>query len=201
MILLGDFVSVVYNYLNGELTTRFLFKAFVLGLVLTCALYYYLKDAQGYWTLHERASKLYGVGVATLVVSALAFAFAYGDSPTKVREMRLDETQISNLSDMQWRIEDHYNVKNELPKTVEEIYKQTGISKPEAPKGREGYVYEIVDEDTYKLCATFAHPSLPSEFMQPAYSGLTNPYSNWDHGEGKTCFERTVIKTEMIKPL
>jgi hypothetical protein len=115
--------------------------------------------------------------------------------------MRIDEGQVSNLTDMQWRVEDHYNVKKVLPKTIEEVYTNTGIETPKAPEGRDAYEYSVIDEDSYKLCATFTYPSVPNELGRPAVSPLTNPYNNWDHGAGETCFERTVVKPEVVKPL
>ncbi len=198
-VLLGDLVTVIMAYLNGELTTRFLLKAATLAGVLSFALFYFLQDARGFWLAHEKESKLYGLGAVAIAVAAIVLGFMYGDSPTKVREMKLDAEQITNFQDMEWRVQDHYTLKKALPTTVAELY--IGIEPPVAPEGRTAYEYKILDEDTYQLCANFAYASVPSELGGRAYTAadmLKNPYNTWDHGEGVTCFERTVYKTPEI---
>ncbi|MFM2381697.1 MAG: hypothetical protein RLZZ76_464 [Candidatus Parcubacteria bacterium] len=200
-VLLGDIVTVILGYLNGELTTRFVLKAASLAVVLSAALFYYVKDAQGYWLTHEKESKLYGLVAIAIAVAALTVGFMFSDSPSKVREMKLDAEQVANLSDMQWRIEDHYRINKSLPKTTDELY--VGISPAKAPESRTAYEYKVTDEDTYQLCATFMYPSTPINASTIAYvdSSMKNPYNNWDHGQGVTCFERTIVKEMVPMPL
>jgi hypothetical protein len=202
VILLGDLVTVIMGFLNGELTTRFLLKAGALAGVLSFALYYFIQDARGFWLTHEKESKLYGMAALGIVVALLGLGFTYGDSPSKVREMKIDAEQVAKLSDMEWRVQDHYTVKSALPQTIDELY--IGIESPKAPEGRQAYTYKVVDQDTYALCAHFAYPSTPTGVTQPAYVGtdaIKNPYNNWDHGEGETCFERTVYKAPAPMPI
>jgi hypothetical protein len=170
--------------------------------VVTSAVYYYYQDAKGHWNTHEGTSKLFALGATAATVAVLALGFTNSDSPAKVREMKIDNQQISDLNDMQYRIEDHYRLNSALPKEVATVY--VGAPAPKAVEGRASYEYKVVDGDTYELCATFAHPSRSSALGPAAYSGvdtmLTNPYNNWDHGAGKTCFERTVVKNSIVVP-
>ena len=46
-VLIGDFISVVYNFLGGELTVRFLLKVLTVGLIAGTAFGYYLWDLRG----------------------------------------------------------------------------------------------------------------------------------------------------------
>jgi len=43
-VLIGDFTSLVYNLLGGELTTRFVLKALVVGAIAGTVFWYYLSD-------------------------------------------------------------------------------------------------------------------------------------------------------------
>ncbi len=194
-ILLGDLVAVILTYLNGEITLRFILKALTLLVVIGAAFYYYIQDARGYWNSHEKHSKMYAGGASIIVITVLVLGFLNSDTPSQVRDMRFDDQQISDLSDMQWRIEDHYRINKNLPATVAELY--VGISVPVAPEGRETYSYSIIDEDTYELCASFMYESANGRIGERAVifdeSIAKNPYNNWDHGTGRTCFERTVI--------
>ena len=138
---------------------------------------------------------MYAGGASIIVITVLVLGFLNSDTPSQVRDMRFDDQQISDLSDMQWRIEDHYRINKNLPATVAELY--VGISVPVAPEGRETYSYSIIDEDTYELCASFMYESANGRIGERAVifdeSIAKNPYNNWDHGTGRTCFERTVI--------
>lgn len=197
-VLLGDLVTVILTYLNGEITLRFILKALTLLVVIGAAFYYYIQDARGYWNKNERYSKIYAAGASVVVIVVLVLGFLNSDSPSKVRDMRLDQQQIDNLSDMQWRIDDHFQINKTLPTDIDALY--VGIEAPTAPEGREMYAYSAIDGDTYELCATFAYPSVQTgadvaRIAMPSES-MKNPYNNWDHGEGRTCFERTVIDNE-----
>lgn len=202
VILLGDLVVVINTYLNGEITLRFILKAFALLFVIGCAFYYYILDAKMYWHTHEQHSKMYAAGASVAVLIVLALGINNSATPSEVREMRLDEQQIQALQDMQWRIEDHYRINNTLPAETSPLY--IGMEAPVAPEGRDVYTYKAIDADTYELCATFKYPSQTAtgrDVTEPyvvEYEAVKNPYNNWDHGAGKTCFERTIIKEKIV---
>lgn len=200
-ILLGDLVTVILTYLNGDVTLRFILKAVTLLLVIGAAFYYYIKDAKGYWNNHEKESKLYAAGASVVVIAVLVLGFMHSETPKQVREMKLDDQQTQNLQDMQYRIEDHFRINKALPANTQMLY--VGVEEPKAPEGRTAYSYKTIDTDTYQLCATFAYPSqaMSKDAQRPvetAPDGTKNPYNNWDHGAGLTCFERTVLTDKVI---
>lgn len=200
-ILLGDLVVVILTYLNGEITLRFILKAGALLIVIGAALYYYMQDAKLYWNTHEKESKMYAAGASLVAIAVLALGFMNSDTPKEVREMKLDDQQTQNLQDMQYRIEDHYRINKSLPADTTQLY--IGVEVPTAPEGRDAYTYKTVDTDTYELCANFAYPSqsVGRDVAIPASTSpdeMKNPYNNWDHGAGKTCFERTVLTEKTL---
>lgn len=200
-VLLGDLVTVIFTYLNGEVTLRFILKALTLLVVIGSAFYYYILDAKGHWNTHEKESKIYAAAASIIVLGALVLGFTQSDTPKQVREMKLDDQQTQNLQDIQYRIEDHYRINNALPANTKMLY--VGVTEPTAPEGRDAYTYTTIDTDTYELCATFAYPSQTTDgsitkATVPVTDILKNPYNNWDHGAGKTCFERTVITDKVI---
>ena len=196
-VLLGDVVTVILAYLNGEITIRFVLKAGALAVVLGFALYYYILDARGHWNTHEKQSKLAALVACVIIAFTLALGFMHSDSPTKVHEMKIDAQQVSDLSDMQWRIEDHYRINKALPIDIKTVY--VGIDVPKAAFERDAYKYKTTADDKYELCATFAYSSKQNTqtvIATPVGNDVTakNPYNNWDHGTGVTCFERTIQK-------
>lgn len=195
--LLGDLVAVILAFLEGEITTRFIFKAAAVFLVLGAACSYYLLDARGYWVAHERKSIIFGVSATIVVFMTVAFGFGHIDTPSTVREQKLDETQLDDLRDIERRIENHLTVNGTLPETLAELY--PGIDVPDAPEDRPDYHYETT-ADGFVLCATFAANSDPDNYAparpNPSLGESDTPYivnpHDWEHGEGEVCFNRIV---------
>lgn len=201
--LLVDLVVVINTFLEGEITERFILKAVAVLVVVGASFYYYLLDSKGYWLKQEKKSVGFGIGAIIVVVTALVFGFLHIETPTEVREQKLDDTQLSNLQDIQWHVQDYLSVNNKLPETIEELYGELPL--PVAPENRQAYQYEKTDKG-FKLCAAFSAESKPTvgtEFMSKPImtdikmegeqepSIIVNP-DNWEHGAGDVCFERIV---------
>lgn len=197
LALLIDLVVVIMTFLEGEITQRFILKALALLLVVGSAFYYYFLDARGHWLKREKSSIYFGVGATIVVFMSIVLGFGYIDTPAQVREQKLDETQITDLRDIQWKIQDYLILNGSLPQTLDDLIIEKGLELPTAPEGRTGYRYEIT-ESGFQLCATFAAPSRKDEYLyaRPAIatdekSIILNP-DNWEHGKGEVCFERIV---------
>jgi hypothetical protein len=190
-VLLGDLVMILNNFLNGDLTTRFILKAIAFFLVVGTAFVYYLFDARGYWQAHEKTSIKYGGIVSVVVITALISGFMKIETPAQVREMRIDETQVNDLQMIQTRIEEFNMVNAKLPTTISEVY--VGMKAPESSAERAAYRYNVIDKTTYELCAEFAYPTPKSQQGQYSIPMLKEGFYTWDHGTGEKCFERKVI--------
>lgn len=198
LTLLGDLVSVVYAFLEGDLTTRFLLKALSVFVVIGAAFTYYLLDARDYWTAHEGRSIAFAAGATFLVFAALGAGLYHIETPAQVREQRIDEQQLSDLRQIEGQIANYLDENGELPETLEAAF-LAGMQQPTAPEGREPYVYRRT-ETGFELCATFANASEPGQYGQPRpvtpsqYDGepRIENFGNFSHGTGRTCFERPV---------
>jgi hypothetical protein len=195
LVLLGTLVTTIHAFLNGDLTTRFLLKAGSVLVVVGMAFHYYLLDARGYWVKEEKKSVMFGVGAILLVFLAIAYGLKNIETPSVVREMKLDETQVNDLRNIQWQIDGYMALSSStLPNNLDEAYQNAGVNVPEAPEGREGYTYEKTDKG-FKLCATFSRSNVPNEYADTSYidpaARIKNP-ENWNYKEGRYCFERVV---------
>jgi len=189
-ILLGDLVAVIWTFLNGELTIRFGLKVLVLFVVIGFAFYYYLQDTKGFWIKNENGSKLYAIGASVVVLASVVFGFMNIETPTEVREVRLDQNQVEVLREIQWKIES-YLLENDnvLPESLEVAYDEFDV--PKAPDNREDYSYEITEKG-FNLCATFGVDSKGNTDFRP-YSDPSMPIKNaenWSYKSGRFCFER-----------
>jgi hypothetical protein len=192
--LLVDLVVVIYTFLEGDITNRFILKAFSVLVVVGIAFHYYLLDARGHWLKNEQKSIMFGVVAGLAMFAALAYGLANIETPSEVREGLLDEKQITDLQYIQSNIEIYYYENQKLPPKLEDI---TNV--PAAPENRDSYTYQITDLG-FQLCAAFATSNelkVKDEFATPIDKNalIKNAY-NWQHGVGETCFKRVINKPD-----
>lgn len=195
--LLGDLVTIIIYFLNGEITTRFILKAVAFFVVVGAAFSYYVLDAKGYFKKNEKQSIQAGMAVTAVVLVSLVYGFMNIETPTQVREMRLDDQQLTDLQNIQWQIEEYYRLEETLPESLATLYGELPI--PQAPEDRAAYIYEVTDDTHYELCATFAQPSSEdSELIRAVPIGVEKVNYTWTHTAGEHCFKRVVstIETE-----
>lgn len=191
-VLLGDLVAVIMGFLEGELTQRFMLKALVLLVVVGTAFYYYILDARGHWLKDEKKSLMFAGGATLIVLASVAYGFTHIETPSTVREQKIDANQISDLQQIQWRVQDYTVANGTVPESLEALGEP---ALPTAPEERSSYRYGVTNEG-FELCATFAHESTEDPYygsmgMIEEKSLIRNP-DNWQHGAGETCFKRVI---------
>ncbi|MCB9819317.1 hypothetical protein H6789_01215 [Candidatus Nomurabacteria bacterium] len=195
MVILGDLAVAVYTFLSGEITIRFILKSVALLAVIGAASYYYTLDAQNYWQNKEKKSVQIGFAVLGVVLAFVVFGFFNIDTPSMAREVRIDQEQIYDLQDIQWRIEAFYQETNSFPASIEMLYQDVPV--PVASEGREAYSFRTTGPDTYVLCATFTYATPASDRSMAKPIGIGQDVylqnQNWEHSAGEKCFERKII--------
>ncbi len=187
-----DLVVLIYNFLGGDLTSRFILKILVVLLVAGVIFLYYQKDLKN--KLSERQLKVMAYGVSAFILVSIIFGFFTAGSPIKARLYNFDERKISDLQQVQYQIINYWQRKEVLPANLNELTDTiSGFKAPVDPQSGNGYEYAVKGKTDFELCATF---NLPTNFgiigkSVSAYpSGIYN--ENWNHESGKQCFERTI---------
>ena len=193
-VLLSDLVAVIMAFLDGELTQRFILKATIVLIVVGAAFFYYLQDARGVWLKEEKGSIYFGVGAAFVVLMSVVYGFMQIETPSAVRELKLDETQLSDLKQIQYKIEESLTLSSSsLPATLEKAYGEFPV--PTAPEDRPAYSYEVTNNG-FNLCATFStnSPESVNLMFKDPYLPTTSIInaSNWSYKKGRYCFERVL---------
>ncbi len=198
MVMLGDLATVVFYFLNGEITIRFILKALAMLLIIGGAFYYYLLDAKDYWNKKETVSKIIGAVVSVVVIVFAVIGYMQIDSPSQTREIKIDQQQVSDLQNIHWKIQGFYQTNGVLPDSIDQAYPD--FPAPIATEGRAQYEYNLTGAETYQLCATFSRATPESERNSGQYYYEIDKYSKnniWDHGEGQKCFDRVVFPEEV----
>ncbi len=183
-VLMGDFITLVYNALGGELTTRFVLKVLTIATIAGTIFGYYLADLRLEDTVApvERSPRVRLLGRAAVVAIAAVTigGFFVSGAPAAERARRLDMRRTNDLQIISSAVEVYFQRHNRLPSSVEELPRQEGVMAATAPSPGETYEYHVTGERSYEVCATF----------QDGSSQLTPDV--WSHEPGRQCFTRYV---------
>jgi len=204
LVIIGSLVRIIFTFLEGDLTLRFILKALSMIVVTGAIFGYYLYDVKE--EQRTKGLKTFARTVIVIVVIAVIGAFFIVGSPAEERLHRFDDERVENLNTIQQQIIFFWQSKERLPEQLAALEDEiSGFRVPVDPETAEPYEYRVIDETTFELCATFNRTSvsvkdgdtprpLPLGEMRPMV-----PAENWDHDVGRTCFERA-IDPELYPP-
>lgn len=200
IIIVTDLVSLIYRYLNGDITTRFTLKVFTVLLIAVSVFVYYI------WNLRKEipatknlSMKLFVYGVILLSALAIIAGFIMAGSPTSERARRFDDRRVENLSSLQYQIINYWQTKEKLPENLDILKDDvTGFMIPTDPETEASYEYHIVSARQFELCGTFKTVSGETNVIglsKPVPAPRGDPYGydqTWQHKAERTCFTRTI---------
>jgi hypothetical protein len=175
--LVGDAIWFLNSFLQGELTTRFVFKSLVLLTIAGGIFGYYLSAVRGPGVSRTRELLFGGLAVVA-VAFALAAGFFNVGTPAHGRALANDQQRISSLKQLANSINgNHPHSSSTLPKSMADVVKGNGGVAPSDPVPSWQYEYIPIKNPEYQLCATFEtddHRKTVGKFA---------------HGAGRTCFK------------
>lgn len=187
-----DLVTLVNNFLQGELTVHFFLKVFVVFLVAGAVFAYYLWDLRRETLPTSQPSRLLAIIAATIVGISIMGGFFVIESPFLHRLRRLDEQRISDLQLTHTYLFNYWQQYNALPRSLPHFEEDTPlVVLPRDPETGAYFEYKTIDERTFELCASFALATMEKEERRPYYfsdPALLTFETNWEHGKGRTCF-------------
>ncbi len=192
----GDLVALLYTFLQGEVTVRFILKVAAVLIVAGGVFSYYFYDLRR--DASSKPNKLFVSLAGLFILLAIVCGFMTFGSPAAQRDMRLDSQREMHLSDIQWQVLNHWQTQEKLPATLVELNDEFGgYTPPVDPETGAAYEYTVTAPLSFELCATFARASSVKSQdpkMMPIdasyYGGGLDP--RFQHEAGRTCFARTI---------
>lgn len=193
-VMAGDSISLIYNFLEGDLTLKFILKICAVFFVAVVIFVYYrheLKDSP------DSKIKYIKMLVPAVVVISLVVGVIYAGSPFKERMRKMDDQRVNDLMMIQNYVVEYWQNKGELPQNLSMLNDNLrGINIPNDPESRSEYGYGIKGDDTFVLCAVFSEKTDMNDPRMEgrSYFGGINGSPTWAHDLGKHCFDRTIDK-------
>jgi hypothetical protein len=206
--LVVDLIVLIDRFLEGDLTTRFVFKVFAVFFVSAAVFGYFIYNLRRDTGSRNNYLKVFAWGASIVVLASVVGGFFVIGSPATQRQLRFDNRRVDDLQSLQWQIIRFWQRKGNLPENLNELEDPIiGFQVPLDPENGEIYGYEKVSDLTFKLCADFNLPSghrvgkntPPSPYPKalPSREWVEN---SWEHKDGRVCFERT-IDPELYPPI
>lgn len=191
-VMMGDVITLLFYFLDGSVTTRFVLKAVVLLVIAEVILSYYYITPRSVAT-GERSGilrkMLAGTGLV-IVFGAVSLGFVMAGSPFSARLVRLDERRVTDLREIHQAIQqmtterkqDTLTMTRPLPTDLEEVaaFRRTQQSGRELslldPQTGDADQYRSTSEKSYELCTTFTVERKKTFDLF------------WNHPAGKHCY-------------
>ncbi len=191
LLVIGDLVALLYNFLGGEITTRFILKVFAVLAVGVGIFWYYLYDLRSGATGFSNRAKLFVWVAIVCVIAVVVGGFFTAGSPFRARLVRFDQQKVSDLSGIQGQIIYYWTNKRYLPNSLDALTDSiSGYKAPMDPQSGASYGYETASTSTFKLCADFNLPAPNGPSGAYLYPQKIN--DSWDHQAGRVCFNRII---------
>lgn len=199
VVIIGDLIALIYNFLSGDLTGRFILKVVAVLFIAIVVFAYYL------WNLRREAMasadprmRVLVFGVIAVVVVVLIGGFVLAGSPFAERMRRFDERRVNDLQTIQWQVINYWQKKDRLPDAIDQLRDDiAGFIPPSDPESGMPYGYRRLSPLQFELCALFKTDAAGAAASGPAVApravgGKGYAPDSWEHGGGRACFGRTI---------
>lgn len=185
--ILGVFISVINNFLSGELTGRFILKAATMLLIAAAVFSFYFYDIKRLVIKKKDLVLILFASISGfLVLATFVAAWFFVESPQLARAKRLDQIVINNIYQLEDSVNNYYVEYGVLPASLDDLKNVKNIyfdaKNLVDPETKAMIEYKVDGEKTFSFCATFRTDS-DSENYNNMY---TNPGVR-DHIAGYSC--------------
>lgn len=194
VIMVTDLITLLYNFLGGEISIRFILKVLTALFIAGVIFAYYLFDIRGRTIPYI---KIFAGIISALVLFSIAYGFFIVGSPQTQRMRRFDQERSRHLQQIYYQVRNFWDTRYGFPATLEDIKKLDPFTEiPHDPITDTAYEYRVLAENSFELCANFSFPSQKLAHA-PARDSIY-PYDDIDkaltHTEGKNCFNFTLTR-------
>ncbi len=198
--LIGDIIVLINTYINGEISERFIYKFLAILLISGVIFAYYLLERIN---IKKNVQKILTWAGILIVLASIVGGFIIVGSPSKQRNIRIDNQRVGDLQNIQYQIVNYWQQKEKLPASLADLSDPiSNTTIPTDPESKKEYTYTVKSAKSFELCATFAlkvedtkgrGASYSYDMMTtyPSYGG-DGMNDNWKHDAGNICFTRTI---------
>lgn len=196
VVMLGWLVAIINNFLDGELTAKFILKAATAIGIATAIFSFYFYEIKRTEVLNQKDKKIqiYFYGSLAVIVLVFIASFFFVESPQQARDRKHDEAVINKLSQIDSAINTYYLEYKKVPANLDELLASVNFitkTDTEDPYSKTAFGYNAIATSTYELCADF-NTSNKKEVEENEFF-----YDKrWLHDAGRQCLKQKVVQED-----
>jgi len=195
VVIIVDLITLIYNFLQGELSVRFVLKFLTILLISGVIFIYYKKILKSEEIIGKSfiTSILPKIIIVIVGVSIISGFFITG-LPKNQRLVRLDERRISDLLSIDNKIDNYWINNRKLPDNLSQLETALNVSLPVDPVSDASYEYIKQSDLKFELCAVFQTSAKDNVNYDITISKPINQFyaQLQNHTQGRNCFEKTI---------
>lgn len=185
-------IITIGNFLDGELTTKFILKAITAVVISAIIFSYYLYDIRREAVKAKNKIILtYLIGALVITIGSLIFSFFFVESPVEARARRHDTIVLDHFTQIDSALNTYFTKKNNLPDSLAALAEEVtyiNVTLLKDPQSGADYEYKKIDTETYQLCANFQTDN------RNAQNQAMYVYSDrWPHQAGYQCLKQKTL--------
>ena len=188
VVIIGWLIAVIYQFLDGEITARFILKALTVLTVSGTVLSYYWYDIKRKVNFGERDNviRIYSWVSLIAILAVLIVGIFFVESPQAMRNKKYDQATVEVLSSMENAVSTYYKNNDAIPENIDELLSSSTILSENNVQTND-IAYNKTSNTDYELCATFKSSNKDTVIC---YQNWLD--EEWQHDAGYQCIKKIV---------
>jgi hypothetical protein len=196
-IFIGWLIAFVNNFLNGELTLKFILKTLSVLVIAAAVFGFYLYDVvrKEVENKKDKVLKIFFISSLTIVVVVFIASFFVVESPAEARNRKLDDEVINNFNAINNCADLYYRGQKQLPADFAAMKSYCPylleVNLKDSQTGQ-AFSYAVTGTTTFEICANFRTSNIGVK-NNPAAAFPAGPDANLNfHEAGYQCLKGQV---------
>lgn len=196
VVMLGWLVAIINNFLDGELTAKFILKALAaIGIAAAIfSFYFYEIKRIEVENKKDKMIQIYFYGSLAAIIIIFISSLFFVETPQEARNRKHDEDVISKFSQIDSAINTYYMEKKKVPANLDDLLSDVNFITEADTKDsytKEKFGYNAIATSTYELCADFYSSDKNKEEENEFFYD-----KRWLHDSGHQCLKQKIIQEE-----
>jgi hypothetical protein len=203
LIFVGWLIAFVYNFLNGEVTMKFILKTSSVLVIAATVFSFYLYDIrrEAVENIKDRTLKIFFIATLSAVVIVFVASFFVAESPAAARNRLLDNQTINNFYAIDNCANQYYGENQKLPAGFAVMEADCPTLTPNLLKDSQtgkSFDYRITGTTTYEICANFRTSNIGQDNSASAAYPAISGFNGSAHAAGDQCLKRQVYSAPKV---
>jgi len=194
LIFVGWLIAFIFNFLNGEVTMKFILKTLSVLVIAATVFSFYFYDIrrQAVENIKDKVLKIFFISTLAAVAIVFVASFFVVEPPSAARDRKLDDQAINNFYTINSCIDQYYRDMKKMPENFSTMQSDCSYLTADIlqdSQTKQTFTYSVTGTTTYQICANFRTSNIGKTNNQVAVSPATVGVNSTAHDKGSQCLK------------